>query len=182
MRTESFDPAREAFAFIESLDRLHCIDAVARALARSLGFFELEKFILTGLPHPQQRFEQLAILWQWPAGWFKLYAEKDYIRVDPVIRMCGTAVDPFEWNEARYDPELEPRAAEVMHRAAEYGMISGFCVPIHLATGYAACLSMGGVHPNLGSRNKAAIHLMALYAFARVRRIIGRDPLARAVQ
>jgi LuxR family quorum sensing-dependent transcriptional regulator len=181
MRTESFDSAREAFAFIESLDRLHSIDSVIGALDRSLALFGFENFILTGLPTPHQRFEEVVLLRQWPTGWFELYADNDYVRVDPVIRMCGMTVDPFEWNEAPYDPELEPRAAEVMKRAAEYGMVSGFCVPIHLETGYGACLSMSGVHLDLGSRNKPAIHLMALYAFARVRKIIGRDLFGGAV-
>jgi LuxR family transcriptional regulator, quorum-sensing system regulator BjaR1 len=181
MQTQSFDSAREAFAFIESLDGFHSIDGVTRALDRSLGLFGLDNFILTGLPTPEQRFEQLVILQQWPTGWFELYARNDYVRVDPVIRMCGMTVDPFEWDEAPYDPELEPRAAEVMKRAAEHGMVRGFCVPIHLATGYGACLSMSGVHPDLSSRNKPAIHLMALYVFARARKIIGRNRLATAV-
>jgi len=154
---------------------------VIQALDRSLALFGFENFVLTGLPTPQQRFEQMVILRQWPTGWFEVYADNDYVRVDPVIRTCATTIDPFEWDEASYDPELEPRAAEVMKRAAEYGMVRGFCVPIHLATGYGACLSMSGVNLDLSSRNKPAIHLMALYAFARVRKIIGRDPFEGAV-
>jgi LuxR family quorum sensing-dependent transcriptional regulator len=177
MPAESFDSAHEAFAFIEGLERLNTIDEVIGALEQSLALFGFENFILTGLPHPQQRFEQMVVLRKWPAGWFEVYAGHDYVRVDPVIRMCRATVHPFEWGEAPYDIENEPRAAEVMNRATEFRMPGGFCLPIHGVTGYEACLSMSGVHLDLNARTKPAIHLMALYAFERVRQILGPEKL-----
>jgi LuxR family quorum sensing-dependent transcriptional regulator len=175
MRSENFDSAKKAFAFIETLDGLETIDDVIGALEASLGLFGFENFILTGLPHPQQRFEQMVVLRKWPMGWFEIYAGEDYVRVDPVIRMCRNTLYPFEWSEAPYDAETEPRAAEVMNRATEFKMPRGFCLPIHGLSGYEACLSMSGVHLDLDARTKPAIHLMALYAFERVRQIVGPD-------
>src|SRR5262249_21338137 len=171
--TEKFDCANEAFAFIEGLECLGTIDDVIDALARSLALFGFENFILTGLPNPRQRIEPLIVLRKWPAGWFEMYMGKEYAKVDPVIRMCRKTVHPFEWSEAPYDPEFEPRAAEVMNRATEYRMSKGFCLPIHRDSGYEACFSMSGNHLDLCPRTKPAIHLMALYAFERVRQIIG---------
>jgi LuxR family transcriptional regulator, quorum-sensing system regulator BjaR1 len=175
MRTENFDCAKEAFAFIGDLERLNTVDEVIESLERSLALFGFDKFILTGLPHPQQRLEQMAVLGKPPTDWLKLYMANDYVRVDPVVRMCRRTVHPFEWSEAPYNSEIEPRAAEVMNRAADFRMARGFCLPIHGATGYEACVSMSGTHLDLSARTRPAIHLMALYAFERVRQILGPD-------
>jgi LuxR family quorum sensing-dependent transcriptional regulator len=175
MPTENFDCAREAFSFIENLDRLNTIDDVLNSLELSLGVFGFENFVLTGLPNPQQRFEKMVVLRKLPMGWFELYASKDYVRVDPVVRMCRKTVHPFEWAEAPYNVDIEPRAAEVMHRATDFRLARGFCLPIHGTTGYEACLSMSGVHLDLSARTKPAIHLMAIYAYERIRQIIGPE-------
>jgi LuxR family quorum sensing-dependent transcriptional regulator len=169
--TRSFDYAQEALAFVEDLEHVNTIDNVACLLDKSLALFGFESFILTCLPHPEQSIEQVVLLRKWPPGWFEIYAANDYVRVDPVIRMCRTTVHPFEWNEALYDADLEPRAAEVMNRAAEFRMPKGFCLPMHRATGHGACISMSGVQLDLGARSKPAIHLMALYAFERAWKI-----------
>jgi LuxR family quorum sensing-dependent transcriptional regulator len=177
MVTRSFDCAQEALAFVENLEHVNTIDDVASLLEKSLALFGFESFILTRLPHPEQSIEQVILLRKWPAGWFEIYAANDYVRVDPVIRMCRTTVHPFEWNEARYDAELEPRAAEVMNRAAEFRMPRGFCLPMHRATGHGACISMSGVQLDLAARTKPAIHLMALYAFERAWKISCRSTM-----
>jgi LuxR family quorum sensing-dependent transcriptional regulator len=60
-----------------------------------------------------------------------------------------------------------------MQRAADFNMSNGFIVPIH-GRGYDACVSLGGAHLDLNMRSKPAIHLMAMYGFDRVRRLL--DP------
>jgi LuxR family quorum sensing-dependent transcriptional regulator len=175
--TKTFDYAAEAFDFVDGLEALNSIESVINSMERSLSLFGFENFILTGLPNPEQRFEQMVVLRKWPVGWFEVYASEDFVRVDPVIRMCRKTVNPFEWAEAPYNPETEPRAAEVMNRATEYRMPRGFSLPIHGMTGYEACFSMSGVNLELNSRTKPAIHLMALYAFERVRQLLAPEAL-----
>jgi LuxR family quorum sensing-dependent transcriptional regulator len=172
MRDQAFSYADEAFSFVEGLDEIDDPDRVIGAMEKSLALFGFENFIITGLPNPKERFEQMVILRKWPAGWFEVYAREDYVRVDPVIRLCRKTVHPFEWAEAPYDPEREPRAHEVMRRAVDFRMTRGFCLPIHGLNGYEACLSMSGVDIDLDHRTKPAIHLMALYAFERVRQLV----------
>jgi LuxR family quorum sensing-dependent transcriptional regulator len=172
MRDLAFSYADEAFSFIEGLDRIDDSDRVMDAMEKSFAVFGFENFIITGLPNPKERFEELVVVRKWPAGWFEIYAQEDYVRVDPVIRLCGRTVHPFEWSEAPYDPEREPRALEVMCRATDFRMARGFCLPIHGLNGYEACLSMSGVDIDLDHRTKPAIHLMALYAFERVRQLV----------
>ncbi len=170
------DYGREALDFIERIERLRAVDAVMDAMETGFGKFGFETIILAGLPNPDQRFEQLVLAKRWPAEWFKIYTANQYIRVDPTVRLLRRSVHPFEWHEAPYDAEKEPQAAEVMHRAAECGMANGFVVPIHSLTGYEACISFGGKHLDLTTRSKPAVHLMGIYGFDRIRRLLTPPP------
>ncbi len=168
----AFDHATEAFAFIDSLDDLISPDDVVEAVARTFSLFGFENFIMTGLPNPKERFEQVVLLKKWPMGWFDIYAKHDYVRSDPIIRLCKNTTQPFEWSEAPYDRMTERKAAEVMDRATDFRMRDGFCLPIHGVNGYEACFSMSGVDLDLSPRTKPALHLMAMYAFERARRLL----------
>jgi LuxR family quorum sensing-dependent transcriptional regulator len=145
-------------------------------MASSFSLFGFENFIITGLPNLKERFDQVVLLKKWPIGWFEIYTNEDYVRSDPIIRMCRNTVQPFEWSEAPFDRSAERRAAEVMDRATDFRMKEGFCLPIHGINGYEACLSMSGVNLDLSSRTKPALHLMAMYAFERARQILNPDP------
>jgi LuxR family quorum sensing-dependent transcriptional regulator len=170
--SETTDYGREALDFIERLEHIPTVSAAMDLTEQAFSRFGFETLILTGLPNPEQRFEQVVMAKRWPAEWFKIYTKNQYIHVDPVARMCRRTVNPFEWAEAPYDPERDPRAAEVMRRAQDFRMARGFIVPIHGMTGYEACVSVGGTDLDLNSRSKPAIHLMALYAFDQVRRLL----------
>lgn len=172
MTGDRVDYAKEAFAFIEGLDLLAAPQGVIDAMERSFSRFGFENFIMSGLPHSDQRIERLVLLKKWPMEWFRLYTSQAYDRYDPVIGFCRQTVQPFEWAEAPCDPETQPRAAAVMHRASEFGMRQGYCLPVHGLNGYEACLSMSGRQLDLNPQTKPAIHLMAMYAFERVRQIL----------
>ena len=75
-------------------------------------------------------------------------------------------------SEAPFDTADEPRAAEVMNRARDFNMTRGFIVPVHGDGAHNACVSVGGTHLDLNKRSKPALHLMAMYGFERVRRML----------
>jgi LuxR family transcriptional regulator, quorum-sensing system regulator BjaR1 len=170
------DYGREALDFIEALGAYAKVPDAMDALTTAFGRYGFERIIVTGLPNPDQRFSQMVLAKKWPAEWFSLYTEKSYDRVDPVIRKWRHTVNPFEWSEAPYDEELEPGAVEVMRRAADFRMSRGFVVPIHGLTGYEAGVSLGGVHLDLNARSKPALHLIAIYGFDHIRRLLAPSP------
>jgi len=172
----SLDHTAEAFEFIEELDRLATPQEIIDAMERTFSRFGFENFIMAGLPHPEQRIESLVLLKKWPLDWYQRYTSNGYDRHDPVIRLCRQTVQPFEWSEARYDPETNPRGAEIMRGAADFGMKQGYCLPIHGLNGFEACLSMSGPSLDLTAQTKPALHLMAMYAFERARLILAPSP------
>ena len=166
-----FDYAAEAFTFIEALEGLSTASDVMNAMERTFALFGFENFIITGCRTVASDSSRSCSL-QVALGWFELYAREDYVRSDPVIRLCRKTTRPFEWSEAPYDAQQEKRADEIMRRAVDFGMARGFCLPIHGIQGYEACLSMSGADLDLSARTKPAIHLMAMYAFERTRTIV----------
>jgi LuxR family quorum sensing-dependent transcriptional regulator len=159
--------AKEAFDVIEKLDRLTNMDAVMDAMHRAINRYGFETLLFTELPNPRQRFENAVLGMRWPAEWFKIYNEGRYVHVDPVIRHLRRAARPFEWTDARYDPEAEPRAAKVMQLRADFGLGRALVVPIPGPVDSTASVSMTGPNPELAAHSRPAIHLMALYAFDR---------------
>jgi LuxR family transcriptional regulator, quorum-sensing system regulator BjaR1 len=166
------DYGQQALDFIEGLERKATVNAAMDAMETAFARFGFQTLIVTGLPNPEQRFEQVVLAKRWPAEWFKMYTAQQYIRVDPVARYCRRSHNPFEWSEAPFDHEREPRAVEVMRRASDFNMAYGFIVPIHGFSGYEACISLGGAHLDLNARSKPAIHLMAMYGFDRIRQLL----------
>jgi LuxR family quorum sensing-dependent transcriptional regulator len=166
------DYSRDTFAFIEGLERLSSTDEVADAMNRAISDFGGESLLLAGLPRADERLEKVIIARRWPPGWYEIYIRENYIRVDPCSRFLKKANRPFEWKEAPYDPEREPKAAEVMQRRWDFGFRNGLIVPVLEPSGVTGFVSMTGARFDLTPRTKAALHLMAIYAYDRTRRLV----------
>jgi LuxR family transcriptional regulator, quorum-sensing system regulator BjaR1 len=166
--------SREVFTFIDGLERLSTLDCVSMALEEALAPFGIESFIVTGLPTKDRPFDDLVIASRWPPEFFMLYVENDYARFDPLTQQSIQAHMPFEWSAESYRSSADSRVAEVMARSADFGLRHGYLVPIHGPSGYEGCVSMAGAELTLSGSAKAAIHLMALYAFDRMRRLRGQ--------
>jgi LuxR family transcriptional regulator, quorum-sensing system regulator BjaR1 len=168
---------REAFDFIEGVDRLCAPVAVMEAMRCVVAQFGFEWFVFTGLvPQPGQAFDDLLLSGLFPDGFRAVYADRDYGRSDPNVRRALHSSHPFEWTWTDYDEEDGPRAAEIMRIFADFRMPGGFIVPVHSAGGYEAGVAMAGANVDLIAEAKPALHLMALYAFERVRNLVAATP------
>jgi LuxR family quorum sensing-dependent transcriptional regulator len=167
----------DAFDFIAGLDALLDTNAVVAGTAKIVARYGIGYFIITGLPETQ--FERAVLVSRWPAEFLDLYVRNDFIRFDPIARRCRRSRQPFEWTATEYDNDPDPRTAEVMRRAADFGLERGFIVPINTPDGFEACVSMTGSHLDLTARTKPLIHLVALYGYERVRQLAGLAPATK---
>jgi LuxR family transcriptional regulator, quorum-sensing system regulator BjaR1 len=165
---------QDTLAFIEELEQKPTASAVMDAMGRVLERHGIEKILIGGLS--ESDFERDVFATCWPADFLDLYIREQYIRFDPVARRCRRAAQPFEWRTSDFESAPQPRAAEVMRRAADYGMAHGFMVPIHGPGGFEGCIAMSGDHLELTPRSKPAVHLIAQYGYERARSLIGREP------
>lgn len=164
MSGRHFNAGRDALDFIDRLSTLTDPTTVVATLRDKLASYGFHAFLITGLPEIGDRIDPLVLLNGWPPGWFELYLEKSFSDWDPIAAHCKTTIDPFAWNDVYQEGAALPRQREVMHRARDFNMIEGFCVPIHGEAGFQAVVTMAGDRPDLSRQARSAIHLMSIYA------------------
>ncbi|HMK78086.1 MAG TPA: autoinducer binding domain-containing protein [Xanthobacteraceae bacterium] len=175
-----FDPGRAAFDFIDEIAGMTDQRTVIDRLGREFAKFGFSAWVITGLPAPGGRMEELVLLNGWNPDWSSYYFKHNLIKDDPVGAHCFQSIGPFEWKDAPYDPQLWPEAKQIMDAAADVGMRYGFCVPIHTPAGFQAVVSVAGEHVDLSPYAKRALHLISLYAHDKAVSVVRpREPRQR---
>jgi LuxR family transcriptional regulator, quorum-sensing system regulator BjaR1 len=164
---------REAFEFIQRLNRLTTIGDVMAATERMLARYGFEHFSFSGVPDNSGSLPGIVLAHRIPAELFKVYVERRYADVDPCMRHLRRTTEPFRWADVRYNAEREPRTAELMALVRDFGLSKGFFVPIPSPAGTIGNVWMAGSRLELTPRTRPALHLVALYAFDRVNRLVG---------
>jgi DNA-binding CsgD family transcriptional regulator len=159
---------KEILEFVECLELARDGDGVLDRLREALSPLGIEFFCLNLFPRPDQKFEEVMLASRVPAEWLALYLQEGYCHVDPAIRQCKYVVTPFHYLDAVYDPQIEPRAAEVVRGASEFGLADGVLVPVSAATGCIGNVWMGGPKLKPPREYFPIIHLIGLYAFYRL--------------
>jgi LuxR family transcriptional regulator, quorum-sensing system regulator BjaR1 len=166
---------REAFEFVENLDRQPNPEAVIQAMNRVVARFGFEGLFVSWLrASPSRPFDDLVLAAQCPSEFRAVYASKGYVRFDPNVRRALSSDRPFEWTLSSGESR-ERRVREVMRFLADFGFKRGFVVPIHGAGGLEAGVGMVGDKLDLPAEAKPGLHLMALYAFDRVCQLVGTE-------
>ena len=98
------------FTFVEQVNCLTTADEIMNAIARFLDPYGIEFFCFNTFPNAEQTFDDVKLACRVPPDWYELYRERNYIQFDPTIRHCRRTVQPFEYTDAPYDREREPRA------------------------------------------------------------------------
>jgi LuxR family quorum sensing-dependent transcriptional regulator len=165
----------EPFAVIEELNRKVSTAAVLDCVQSIIAPFGLKNVHIGGLP--TQCFQTVAEATRWPREFHEIYLREEYVHVSPIAGRVRSSATPYEWRSAEFAGEPDPRAREVIERAADCGMRHGFVIPIHGPGGFEGAVSLDGGTVELGPHINPSLHLIALYAFDRVRTIV--RPIAR---
>ena len=169
MKRPVADVRRGAFEFVEGIERLSSTGEIMDAMGALLKNHGFEYHCVSFLATATETLEDVLLSNQLPEEWLKLYIEKGYVHDDPAFRYAKTVVRPFRWfKEAPYDPEREPRAAEVVQRAGDFGVLDGFVIPVASTVGRTGQIWFGGRTLDLPEHQLPALHLMAIYAFDRI--------------
>ncbi|WP_318012002.1 autoinducer binding domain-containing protein [Mesorhizobium sp. ESP-6-4] len=94
---------------------------------RNLGF---EHLILSGVPLGGQKLAPMVELNGWPAGWFDRYVEAEHAAVDGVCIYSAKTLKPFVWADVPAKWSATEGSRRVAGEATEFGICSGFAVPM----------------------------------------------------
>jgi LuxR family transcriptional regulator, quorum-sensing system regulator BjaR1 len=168
------DIRRNAFELVEGIERLSTTGEIMDAMGALLKQHGFQYHCVSFLASATETLEDVLLSNQLPEQWLKLYIERDYVHHDPAFRYAKTAVLPFRWfKEAPYDPEREPRVAEVVQRAADFGIRDGFLIPVASTAGRMGQIWFGGRTLDLPEHQLPALHFVAIYAFDRILKLHG---------
>lgn len=164
-----------AFEFVEKVQKLPDAASVLDAMGHVLGQHGFDYFCCSYLaPAATERPRAAVLAERLPAGFLDMYSKEQFLYADPALRYCNVTVQPFRWfREAPYDPKREPRAAELVRRARDFGMEDGFMIPVASPARRLGQVFFGGAAIELPDRQLPALHLMALYGFDRSLRLAG---------
>ncbi len=164
---------QRTFETIDALKRSTTLDALFAVLSEGVAPLGFSSFLVTDVPLPGETLKSQVVLSGWPPGWLSQYSDQNYAHEDVVVRRIKSSCRPFRWSEASQGRPLRPIEARIMGEATEFGMLDGFCVPVHGVTGYQACVSFGGNRVDLTGREASALQLIGLIAYgeARARRL-----------
>lgn len=168
-----------ALALVELIDQASNTDEVMESMQRAVGPFGFEHYFIAGCPRPGQKFEDIMFANRVPRAMQRIIVKEQYIQVSPAIRHCRRTAHPFEWKKAPYDRESELRAAELVDLVTEFGLSNGIMVPVHGPSGCEGCAWFAGDRLELTARHIRVVHLVALYAFERLRSFVNKRPPVR---
>ena len=164
-----------ALEFVDAVEVTQTSSEVMSLFSQAVAQAGFGAYVMCGLPDAHTTFPNRMIADGWPRGWSELYLKENLAKHDPVERHCLRTVEPFEWSDAPY-ADNDETARSVMERACDFGMVKGFCVPIHYGDGSGAAVSFAGERPDLDRGTRPALHLMALYAHHRIRTLLCPTP------
>jgi LuxR family quorum sensing-dependent transcriptional regulator len=173
---------RSAFEFIEGVEHLSTTGDIMNAMGGLLKTYGFRHHLVSFLATPNETLEDVLLSNQLPEELHRTYNDRGYVHDDPGFRYAKTTVRPFRWfKEAPYDPEREPRAAEVVQLAEDFGILDGFVIPVASTAGRMGQIWFGGRKLDLAEEQLPALHLMAIYAFDRIRELHGAASRRQAV-
>ncbi len=71
------------------------------------------------------------VVTSYPAPWRARYTQHGYHELDAVVTMGRTSRRPFFWGSLDYLRQLSPPRRRLFHEARDFGICSGFTVPVH---------------------------------------------------
>lgn len=133
------------------------------ASVRALGF---EHLILSGVPIGGQKLAPMVELNGWPEGWFERYVEQEHAAVDGVCIWSAKSRHPFMWSDVPEKWSATKDSIRVANEASEFGIRSGFAVPMLSLDHWQSVLSFASPQRrcDLSKRQQAQLVTMAIFA------------------
>lgn len=171
MGSGSFNP-QGAFDFIDKLSSLATADAVIEAFRVEAGRFGYSTFALGELPRIGGGAPSGFFVSTWPSRWVEVYLGENLAIDDPTVEFARTSILPDTFSGLRRRRTAAGGSHRVLDVAAAHGWPEGLAIPIHGPNGYRGVVTVAGETEELRRRDRAALHLMALYLHERLKQLL----------
>jgi LuxR family transcriptional regulator, quorum-sensing system regulator BjaR1 len=155
--------SRLAFDFLEKLESLQTAQETRDFIEQSTDRFGFTSIAIARAPKPNERMEDCIYLNNRRNDFLDEYFGEDQAKNDPVVLQILRSTVPYTWHnllEADYTREQK----EVVLNARNYGMHSGYVVPVYAPNRYKALVSFAGAEKHHSRDELAAARIFALAA------------------
>jgi DNA-binding CsgD family transcriptional regulator len=130
-----FALADEALRVLEDVQDDDALEAYLTTFCQKLGF-DYFSYVLSEPPElgeaqPRTPAYRPMVVSSYPAPWRERYDRHDYYERDAVVTMGRASRRPFFWGSGDYLSRLSPGPRQLFHEARDFGILSGFTVPVH---------------------------------------------------
>lgn len=124
---------------------------------------------------PRRPYGKPCLITTYPERWTIHYLRSRYERIDPVIAQALQSPEPFQWGTGSSSPSSSPEQQRVLDEAAQFGIRTGFTIPIHDGRGPIAAVTFAASQREAPfeiciNSHARVLQLMAMYFHAHVRR------------
>lgn len=141
-------------------------EAVTGQLVRLSGF-RYFSYVVPELPRFGESDDSAGmLLTSYPADWCSRYRRRSYQAEDPVIVMGRRELLPFAWGNDAYLKSIRPSARRLFIEAREFGIGSGYTIPVHGPSGQSALFSVAEPEPGCPRAEVGSPEVVTLVAVA----------------
>ena len=167
-----------AFDFVEEISDLDCPDTVVAAFSRAVGRYGFSALALGELPAPNAKTLNPFFVSTWKPALAAAYVGEGLFREDPSIEVARCGALPSMWSDLEARWRAAERSTRAFQFAAAHGFREGVVIPVHGPGSYRGLVALLGEATELPLRDRAAIHLMALYLHEKLRELMAPQSTA----
>ncbi|MER9228936.1 LuxR family transcriptional regulator [Mesorhizobium sp. M0664] len=167
----------EVFDFVERCRKHANVGQLLTDLLHTVKTLGFEHLILSGVPLGGQKLAPMVELNGWPNGWFERYVDAEHAVVDGVCIYSAKTLKPFLWADVPAKWSGTKASQRVAGEAAEFGIMSGFAVPMLSVSHWQSVLSFASSAKvcSLSPRQEVQLVTMAIYAGMAIQALSQRD-------
>ncbi|MGY2051889.1 LuxR family transcriptional regulator [Methylobacterium sp. JK268] len=168
MSARSLDLSRE---MLRAIHRAATTDHVRDQLLKTLAGLGVEHLLVATLRlRPAPPLEPTATVYinTYPDAWVRRYHARGYILQDPIVRGLDGRMAGIAWSDPGFCPADDRAARRVLDEAGEFGLRSGFTLPLPTPDGDLAVVNFVGEHLTLDPAARGTLTLVGTYALGQV--------------
>jgi LuxR family quorum sensing-dependent transcriptional regulator len=170
-RTDTVGELSSVLDFVVAIEKLNTADEVWNLFVELAARLGLPFAAFVDLPGPGEQLQDTAFYLSCPKEWRTRYFERNYFRNDPAALHLGRTTDPYTWADALACPDYTAAQRRIVYEAGDFGMNSGFVVPLMGLGTRIGLIEVAGSNTFLSTREKAELRLSASSTHSRIRAI-----------
>lgn len=176
------EPFGVAQSFIAHAVHAHSLHALAASFQEALHRLGFQYFACCSHVNPLRVPPHAVMLHNYPAYWVRIYGEKKFHEIDPVLLHAQRTLLPFSWDSPAFQAQLTAQQEQVLIQGAQFGIRSGYTIPIHQPWAPGALSASCSLVPDstaIEPPSYLAAHLMATYLYdvaARAHQSVAESP------